>query len=85
MYYLLLPDLVRRTALITGLRERGIQATFHYVPLHSAPHGLAVGRAEGPMTHTNDLSDRLVRLPLWPGMEPLQAEVIDRVRELVTR
>jgi dTDP-4-amino-4,6-dideoxygalactose transaminase len=69
MYYLLLPSLARRSAFIDALKARGIQAVFHYVPLHSSPMGRKVGRTCGSMAHTDALSDRLVRLPLWLGME----------------
>ncbi|WP_425334708.1 dTDP-4-amino-4,6-dideoxygalactose transaminase [Paucibacter sediminis] len=76
MYYLLLPSLARRSAFIDTLKSQGISTVFHYVPLHSAPFGLRAGRAVGEMTVTNDLSERLVRLPLWLGLEDQQAEVI---------
>jgi dTDP-4-amino-4,6-dideoxygalactose transaminase len=79
MYYLLLPTLEKRTAFIGGLREAGIQAVFHYVPLHAAPMGMRFGRAHGELRHTLDAGDRLARLPLWLGLEPQLAEVIQRI------
>ena len=85
MYYLLLPSLEQRTAFIAGLRSVGIQAVFHYVPLHSAPFGRRVGRVSGPMVNTDSLSERLVRLPLWVGVEGVQDQVISRVHEQLTR
>jgi len=69
MYYLLLENLDARTKFIDRLRADGIQAVFHYVPLHSSPAGNRFARVHGSMDHTNELSDRLVRLPLWVGME----------------
>lgn len=81
MYYLLLPDLERRTRFISRLKEQGIGAVFHYVPLHSSPFGQQAARSHGEMTYTNDLSDRLVRLPLWLGLEEMQAEVIQQILE----
>jgi dTDP-4-amino-4,6-dideoxygalactose transaminase len=81
MYYLLLPSLQKRSAFIAHLRSRGIQAVFHYVPLHSSPMGRKVGRAAGELRQTTDLSDRLVRLPLWLNLEDQQADVIGAVRE----
>jgi dTDP-4-amino-4,6-dideoxygalactose transaminase len=83
MYYLLLPDLATRTEFIAQLKTRGVQAVFHYIPLHSSPLGRQVGRAHGEMTHTDSLSERLVRLPLWLGLESDQVEVIQRVIESV--
>ena len=69
MYYLLLPDLAGRTRFIETLKASGIGSVFHYVPLHSAPAGKAYGRAHGELRHTDALSDRLVRLPLWVGLD----------------
>ncbi|GAT66493.1 TDP-4-oxo-6-deoxy-D-glucose aminotransferase [Planomonospora sphaerica] len=82
LYYLLLPDLRNRQALIAHLAERGVQATFHYQPLHTAPAGIRYGRpaAEGcPVTER--VADRLVRLPLFADLDLPEAErVIDAVR-----
>ena len=82
MYYLLLPDLERRTRFISRLKEASIGTVFHYVPLHSSPFGMQVARSHGEMTHTHNLSDRLVRLPLWLGLEEMQAEVIQKILEV---
>jgi dTDP-4-amino-4,6-dideoxygalactose transaminase len=80
MYYLLLRDLETRTAFIAAMRSSGIHCVFHYIPLHSAPVGLRVGRTAGKLPITDDASDRLVRLPLWlPDMD--QQRVIDAVEE----
>jgi dTDP-4-amino-4,6-dideoxygalactose transaminase len=69
MYYLLLNDMEDRSAFIHAMKEYGINCIFHYVPLHSSPRGLVCGRAIGKLPVTADLADRLVRLPLWIGME----------------
>lgn len=69
MYYLLLPTLAQRTAFIAGMKERGVGTVFHYVPLHSAPAGLRYARTHGGMEVTDDISSRLVRMPLWVGLE----------------
>jgi dTDP-4-amino-4,6-dideoxygalactose transaminase len=84
MYYLLLPDLAARTEFIARLDERGVQGVFHYVPLHSSPLGQQVGRTHGDMSNTSSLSERLVRLPLWLGLESEQVQVIQRVIEAVS-
>ena len=84
MYYLLLPDLAARTEFIARLDEREVQGVFHYVPLHSSPLGQQVGRTHGDMSNTQSLSERLVRLPLWLGLEPEQVQVIQRVIEAVS-
>ena len=69
MYYMLLPSLDARTHFIQSLREQGVQAVFHYIPLHSSPAGLSHGRAGSSMQVTDELSERLVRMPLWIGVE----------------
>jgi dTDP-4-amino-4,6-dideoxygalactose transaminase len=74
MYYLLLPDRPRRDALIERLAEAGVMAVFHYVPLHSSPAGREHGRTVGRLEHTDAASDRLVRLPLWVGMDDADLE-----------
>jgi len=79
MYYILLPDLESRTALISELKQHDISTVFHYVPLHSAPEGLNHGRASGDLKITQDLADRLLRLPLWLGVEQHQAFVVQHI------
>src|SRR6266849_264102 len=79
-YYLILPDAAGRRRFIERLRRDDIYAVFHYVPLHSSPAGLKYGRAGGSMAVTEAMSERLVRLPLWIGLESQQDYVIDRCR-----
>ncbi len=79
MYYLILTDRADRARFIGRLKSIGIHCVFHYVPLHSSPAGLRYSRAHGAMTVTDDLSDRLVRLPLWIGLEEHQDSVIEEV------
>ena len=81
LYYLLMPDLDHRQGLIRHLAERGIHATFHYQPLHSAPAGVRHGRvAPGGCPVTEDVADRLVRLPLYAGLGDAE---VDRIVEAV--
>lgn len=79
MYYLLLPDLGKRNSLLKKLNASGINAIFHYVPLHSSPAGRKYGRPHGDLTLTQEISDRLLRLPLWVGMEEFVEYVIQQV------
>ena len=83
MYYVLLPNLSARTVFIDRLKSRGVYAVFHYVPLHSSPFGRSAGKAAGELPVTDDVSERLVRLPLWLGLEEQQREVIGRVIEAI--
>jgi dTDP-4-amino-4,6-dideoxygalactose transaminase len=69
LYYLLLRDLQDRTAFIEAMKQAEINCVFHYVPLHTAPYGRLSGRAAGPLPVTTEVADRLVRLPLWLGLE----------------
>lgn len=69
MYYILLDSLEARSKLIDDYAGSGISTVFHYVPLHSSPAGIRYGRTCGAMTHTDDLSQRLLRLPLWVGLK----------------
>ena len=86
MYYLLLPDEEARDDLIAYLRTRGIVALFHYVPLHSSPAGRRLARTHGPMLITDEVSARLLRLPLWVGMQTKTvANVIEAVWDGVTQ
>jgi len=78
MYYILLSPGIDRTAVLGKLRDSGIHAVFHYVPLHSAPGGLRYGRVHGNMTNTDNQSSQLIRLPIWYGITKDQQErVVD--------
>ena len=81
MYYILLSSLRERSRLISGLKQKGIQAVFHYVPLHCALGGRGFSRSHDELALTNALPDRLVRLPLWVGLENEQARVVESVFE----
>lgn len=65
MFYIKVRDLENRTDLLKFLKEKGIQAVFHYVPLHSAPAGRKFGRFNGEDRYTTKESERLVRIPLF--------------------
>ncbi|XDZ69490.1 dTDP-4-amino-4,6-dideoxygalactose transaminase [Alphaproteobacteria bacterium LSUCC0226] len=77
MYYLLLRDLDDRNHFIDAMRAQDVNCVFHYVPLHNSPYGQKVARIHGDLVVTEDLADRLVRLPLWVGLEEQQEWVID--------
>lgn len=79
MYYVLLRSDIDRQAVLSELKRNGINAVFHYVPLHSSPAGLRYGRVSGSMQVTNTLSASLIRLPLWVGLTNSQ---LDRVVDI---
>lgn len=85
MYYLLLPDAAARDRVMHDLKEDGVHAVFHYVPLHSSPAGQRFGRAHGSLTNTDALSARLLRLPLWIGVEPHLPRIFAAVDRALTR
>ena len=68
MFWLKLHDLEERTAFIQHLKDNGVLAVFHYIPLHSAPAGLKFGVFSGEDVYTTRESERLVRLPLYYGL-----------------
>lgn len=81
MFYLKVRDLEERTAFIEHLKQHGVMAVFHYVPLHSSPAGLKFGRFHGEDAYTTRESDRLVRLPMYYGLdEEDENAVIEAVR-----
>jgi dTDP-4-amino-4,6-dideoxygalactose transaminase len=86
MFYLLVRGTRMRDELIDGLATRGINAVFHYTPLHSSPAGRRYGRVSGELSVTDRESASLVRLPLWVGMEDCDvARVIEAVDEIIAR
>jgi dTDP-4-amino-4,6-dideoxygalactose transaminase len=81
-YYVLLAAGIDRARVIRELAEAGVNAVFHYVPLHSSPAGLRYGRVHGSLEVTEDVSERMVRLPLWVEMS---ASDTARVAEILQR
>ena len=69
MFYIKAKDLQERTQLIDYLKSKGIQAVFHYIPLHTAPAGQKYGRFHGEDKYTTKESERLVRLPLYYSLK----------------
>jgi len=82
LFYILVEDLRTRTRLIAHLKQQGIYAVFHYVPLHTAPVGEQMGYRAGMLPVTEHCADRLLRLPLYAG---LLDDEVDRIAEAVRR
>lgn len=84
LYYLLLNTPAERTEALSRLNAEGVSAVFHYVPLHSSPAGRRFARVHGSMERTDDLSARLLRLPLWADMDERTIEqIVDVVTDTV--
>lgn len=82
MFYIKTKDIEERTRLIDYLKSFGIYAVFHYIPLHSAPAGLKFGRFSGEDRYTTKESERLLRLPLYYGLQQEQVRYItEKVKE----
>lgn len=82
MFYMLLPSLEYRQALIAYLEKRGIQSVFHYLPLHLSEMGLKFGGKAGDCPVTEDVSDRLIRLPFYNTLrEEDQQEVVRVIKD----
>jgi len=86
LYYVLLPTAAAQTLMLASLRRSGIDAVFHYVPLHSSPAGRRFGRASGDLPITEDLPQRLIRLPMWAGMSDDHVDqVVSAIQEAWSR
>jgi dTDP-4-amino-4,6-dideoxygalactose transaminase len=78
MFYLLLPDLANRQALIAHLKKQGILSVFHYLPLHLSSMGRQFGGQPGDCPVTERVSDQLLRLPFYNTLSQAeQSQVID--------
>lgn len=86
LFYVLARSADERKLLIDHLAENGILAVFHYVPLHSSSAGIRYGRVVGSMDVTNDVSERIVRLPLYYEMNDKDVlTVIQGIEEFYKR
>ena len=85
MYYVLLESNDRRQVL-EQLKMCGIHAVFHYIPLHSSPAGLKYGRAQGDLAVTTRQSSRLIRMPIWVGLdEAEQNYILDKLKKILCK
>lgn len=76
MFYIMTKNIEERGKLIAHLKENGVQSVFHYVPLHSAKAGLKYGRFHGEDKYTTDISNRLMRLPMYYGFKREEIEIV---------
>lgn len=78
LYYLLFSDLKMRTHVLNHLKKNSIGGVFHYIPLHSSPAGEKYGKTSGSLNFTDELSECLLRLPLWTEMNHDMADIVIR-------
>ena len=76
LYYVLVRDLAQRTRVLSYLDEAGVNAVFHYVPLHSSPAGRRYGRTDGELPVTDRVAESLIRLPMWAEMPQNNIDVV---------
>lgn len=76
MYYMLLPSESFRAELIAHLKQRGVHSVFHYVPLHTSPMGEHFGGRRGDCPVTEDISDRLLRLPFYNSLSEIEQNYV---------
>lgn len=82
MFYIKTKDLAERTALIRHLKENGVGAVFHYIPLHSSEAGKRFGRFHGEDRYTTRESERIVRLPMYYGLTLEEVgHICERIRK----
>ena len=82
MFYVLVKDASTRARVLAALNTDGVNAVFHYVPLHSSAGGRRFGRTSGELRHTDSIASRLIRLPMWIGM---RRDDVDRAATIVAR
>jgi dTDP-4-amino-4,6-dideoxygalactose transaminase len=86
MFFIKTKDIEERSKMIEHLKSNGIYAVFHYIPLHSAPAGKKFGRFSGEDRYTTKESERLLRLPLYYGLNEEQVSlIIEKVNEFYGR
>jgi dTDP-4-amino-4,6-dideoxygalactose transaminase len=84
MFYVVLNNGIDRKRVLEEMKLNGVYALFHYVPLHSSPAGLRFGRVHGDLVNTDQLSERIIRLPIWVGISDSDQErVVDALRSAI--
>jgi dTDP-4-amino-4,6-dideoxygalactose transaminase len=76
MFYVMLPDADTRGRVLAGMRDRGVHATFHFVPLHSSPGGRRFAARELPCPVSDLVSARLLRLPFYTDLTEAEADLV---------
>ncbi len=85
LFYMLLPTGKNRDEVLQRLLGRGVHAVFHYLPLHSSPAGRRLGKLSAPVPVTDDVTLRLLRLPIWVGMSGQQVDfIVESVQQVLT-
>lgn len=81
IFYVITRSAQERSAIIEYLKKKSILSLFHYIPLHSSPAGIKYGRVSGTMSVTDDISERILRLPMYYEMSEDDVKVVVRAME----
>lgn len=86
LFYVLFNSGSMRDQMMNGLGERGVHAVFHYLPLHLSPMGMRLGYKKGDFPITENVSERLLRLPVYAGMKDSEIEyVLESFRDVIRK
>ena len=83
IFYLLLKDNISQKNFIKTMKENSIECTSHYAPLHASPYGKKVSYQNTNVQFTVSVSNRIVRLPLWIGLDKYQDYIIQKSIEII--
>mgnify|MGYP001174854350 CR=1 FL=1 len=83
IFYLLLKDNISQKNFIKTMKENSIECTSHYVPLHASPYGKKISYQNTNVQFTVSVSNRIVRLPLWIGLDKYQDYIIQKSIEII--
>ena len=83
IYFLIFENRSFRDLFISRMRENGIVCSSHYEPLHLSAYGRKFYLKKSDLSHTEKIYNRIVRLPLWPGLENYQNLIIDKAKEII--
>lgn len=86
LFYFICPSESQRDQMLNGLKEQGVETAFHFLPLHQSPMGQRLGYHTGDLPVTEDMSSRLLRLPLYPDLSVKEQEfVIEKVSAILEK
>lgn len=83
LYYFILPNNYMRDEFILKMRDQGISCTSHYEPLHMSAYGKKYNTENSDLTITEEIYNRIVRLPIWPGLEKHQKFIIEKAKKIL--
>ena len=83
MYFLILKNKAIRDNFIKRMKQYNIQCTTHYVPLHKTSYGSRFNKKDSELPNGEQIANTIVRLPLWPGLEPYQNYILEKAKNII--